>query len=162
MSSVTTVVGILAVLGAGLIAGVFFAFSSFVMKALARLPAAQGIGAMQAINVVVLNPWFLGAFMGTAVLSLVMIVLALLQWDQSAAVFQLAAGMSYLIGTFLVTLFGNVPLNNGLAARPAGSASSVPEWERYLDEWTRLNHVRSAAAAVATLLFLLGLIQAGG
>jgi len=37
-------------LGCGLIAGVFFAFSAFVMKALARLPPAQGIAAMQSIN----------------------------------------------------------------------------------------------------------------
>jgi uncharacterized membrane protein len=52
--------------GAGLVAGIFFAFSSFVMKALDRLPPAQGIAAMQSINVAVLNPWFLGAFLGTA------------------------------------------------------------------------------------------------
>jgi hypothetical protein len=53
-------------LGCGLVAGVFFAFSSFVMNALARLPAAQGIAAMQSINVVVINPLFMTAFLGTA------------------------------------------------------------------------------------------------
>jgi uncharacterized membrane protein len=37
-------------LGCGLNAGVFFAFSSFVMKALARLQPAQGIVAMQSIT----------------------------------------------------------------------------------------------------------------
>ena len=30
-------------LGCGLAAGIFFAFSTFVMKALARIPSAQGI-----------------------------------------------------------------------------------------------------------------------
>ena len=55
-------------LGAGLIAGVFFAFSSFVMPALAKLPAVQGVAAMQSINLVVLNRSFLGVFVGTAVL----------------------------------------------------------------------------------------------
>ncbi|WP_010496926.1 hypothetical protein [Paenibacillus elgii] len=45
-------------LGSGLIAGLFFAFSTFVMSALARLPAEQGIAAMQSINVTVLNPLF--------------------------------------------------------------------------------------------------------
>ncbi len=59
-----------AVLGSGLIAGTFFAFSSFVMPALARLPAAQGIASMQSINVVVINPLFLGVFVGTAGVSL--------------------------------------------------------------------------------------------
>jgi uncharacterized membrane protein len=55
-----------AALGCGLVAGVFFAFSTFVMKALARLPAPQGIAAMQSINVIVINPWFMTAFLGTA------------------------------------------------------------------------------------------------
>ena len=37
-------------LSCGLMAGVFFAFSPFVMNGLARLPAQQGIAAMQFIN----------------------------------------------------------------------------------------------------------------
>jgi len=56
-------------LGCGLIAGVFFAFSTFVMKALAGLPTAQGIAAMQSVNVAVLNGWFFSAFFGTAAAS---------------------------------------------------------------------------------------------
>src|SRR4029453_8846365 len=51
-------------LGSGLVAGIFFAFSNFVMKALARVPAAQGIAAMKSINVVVLNKWFFAVFLG--------------------------------------------------------------------------------------------------
>ena len=57
-------------LGSGLIAGAFFAFSSFVMGALGKLPASQGIAAMQSINVVVINPIFLGVLFGTAALAL--------------------------------------------------------------------------------------------
>ena len=55
-----TALALLACVGAGTVGGVFFAFSTFVMKALAQLPARQGIAAMQRINVVVLNPLFLG------------------------------------------------------------------------------------------------------
>ena len=40
----------IAALGSGLVAGIFFAFSNFVMKALARVPPAQGVAAMQSIN----------------------------------------------------------------------------------------------------------------
>ena len=57
---------ILTALGAGLNAGVFFAFSSFVMKALRRLPASQGISAMNAINKAAPTAWFMTAFVGTA------------------------------------------------------------------------------------------------
>ena len=56
-------------IGTALIAGAFFAFSSFVMGALGKLPPAQGIAAMQSINVVVINPWFMSAFIGTAALT---------------------------------------------------------------------------------------------
>jgi uncharacterized membrane protein len=38
-------------LSSGLVAGTFFAFSTFVMRALDRLPSAQAIAAMQAVNV---------------------------------------------------------------------------------------------------------------
>ena len=69
-------------LGCGLVVGVFFAFSVFVMKALSRLPTGEGIAAMQSINVAVLNPWFLGAFLGTAVACLVALAFSLLRWHE--------------------------------------------------------------------------------
>ena len=57
---------LLVALGRGVVSGNFYAFSSFVMKALTRLLPAQGNAAMQSINVAVINPWFLTAFLGTA------------------------------------------------------------------------------------------------
>jgi uncharacterized membrane protein len=38
---------VLAAVGSGLMAGLLFAFSNFVMKALTRLPPEQGMAAMQ-------------------------------------------------------------------------------------------------------------------
>lgn len=58
MTFFTTIAIVAALLGAALIGGVFFAFSSFIMKALARLPSAEGVAAMQSINAVVLNRSF--------------------------------------------------------------------------------------------------------
>ena len=66
-----------AALGCGLMAGVFFAFSAFVMKALARLPPGEGLAAMQSINVAVVNPWFLVAFLGTAAACLLVMLSSL-------------------------------------------------------------------------------------
>ena len=76
MNSLMPIVGTAAVLGTAIVGGVFFAFSSFIMKALGRVSAPEGIAAMQSINVVVINPSFLGVFMGTALLSLGMVGLA--------------------------------------------------------------------------------------
>ncbi|MEN8376855.1 MAG: hypothetical protein ABFS34_15610, partial [Gemmatimonadota bacterium] len=82
MATILNVLAAIAALGSALIAGVFFAFSSFVMKALARVPPEEGLGAMQSINVVVMNVSFLGKFIGTAVLSLVVGALAVVEWGR--------------------------------------------------------------------------------
>ena len=162
MDQLIPVVGTTALLGSALVGGIFFAFSSFVMKALARVPSEEGIGAMQSINVVVLNPSFLGVFMGTAVVSLGAGGLALAGWGRPSAPFFLGGALFYLVGTYLVTLRGNVPLNNQLAALSATDPAARDVWEHYLSRWTMWNHVRTAAAIVAALLYTLGLMQSGG
>ena len=162
MDQLMPVVGTMALLGSALVGGIFFAFSSFIMKALAGVPSAEGIGAMQSINVVVINPWFLGAFFGTAVLSLVAGGLALAGWGSPSASLFLGGALFYLVGTILVTMLGNVPLNNQLAAVSATDPAARDVWEHYLGRWTMWNHVRTAAAMVAALLYTLGLMQNGG
>ena len=159
MDQLIPVVGTTALLGSALVGGIFFAFSSFIMKALARVPPAEGIGAMQSINVVVLNPSFLGAFIGTAVLSLSAGGLALAGWGRPSASFFLAGALFYLVGTFGVTGLGNIPLNNQLAAVSATDPGAREVWERYLGRWTMWNHVRTVAAMAAALLFSLGLME---
>ena len=86
------------------------------MKALARVPSHEGIAAMQSINVVVLNPSFLGVFMGTTVISVLVAALAVKGWGTPSAPLFLAGALLYVVGTFLVTGLGNVPLNDQLAA----------------------------------------------
>ena len=162
MNQLIPVFGTTALLGSALVGGVFFAFSSFVMKALARVPSPEGIAAMQSINIVVINRSFLGAFIGTAVLSLGVIGLALFNWAHPSALFFLGAAVLYIVGTFIVTLFGNVPLNNQLAAVSATDPASRDVWDRYLKRWTTWNHVRAVAAMVAVLLYTVGLMQNGG
>jgi uncharacterized membrane protein len=151
----------LALLGSALMGGCFFAFSSFVMDSLARRPAPEGIAAMQSINAVVINRSFLGTFLGTAALALVTAAQALLGWSHPAAPFSLTASLLYLEGTVLVTLAGNVPLNEALARVQAHSQEAQRLWRRYLRRWTRWNHLRAACAIAATGFYGLGLLQAG-
>lgn len=148
---------IAALLGCAVIGGVFFAFSNFVMPALARVPATAGIEAMQSINVVVLNRWFLGVFMATAAICLLLAFLAIDDWVSPAAPWVLTGALLYLVGTWLVTVLGNVPLNNELAAVRADTPAAIPVWRRYLTHWTRLNTVRTLAACAAALLLAVGL-----
>jgi uncharacterized membrane protein len=156
MDTVFVVLIFLCALGSGLIAGVFFAFSNFVMAALARLAPAEGIRAMRAINVTVLNRLFLSIFMGTGVVSLGVIALALLRWG-TASFYVLLGSAIYLLGSILVTMRGNVPLNNALAALDAEAADSAPRWSDYVRDWTRWNHVRTIACTVAMALFVVAL-----
>lgn len=152
---------LLAVLGSGLIAGVFFAFSNFVMPALARISPEQGLSAMQSINITVLNPGFLGTFMGTAVLSVVIIGLQL--WQASTPSYLLMAGaLSYLLGCFAVTAIANVPRNKALVllnskSEQTLSASDLAQWQEYLQSWTFWNHIRTAASALAMLFFVVSI-----
>lgn len=148
---------LLAALGSGLIAGVFFAFSSFVMRALGRIPAPAGIAAMQSINIVVLNPVFLSVFVGTAAICGVAIVFSWLRWNQPGAAYLLAGGLLYVIGTFLVTMMFNVPRNDALAAVAPADPESVKLWTSYLSSWTVWNHVRTVAALAAAASFSLAL-----
>jgi uncharacterized membrane protein len=77
MDRLMTAATFLAALGSGLMAGLFFAFSTSVMSALGRISPPAGISAMQSVNVTILNPVFFTVFFGTALLSVVLIVGAL-------------------------------------------------------------------------------------
>ncbi len=146
-----------AAIGCGLAAGVFFAFSTFVMPALARLQPAQGIAAMQSMNITAINPLFMLALFGTAVACLFLGVLALLKWHQPSSVYLLVGSLLYLIGSILVTMVFNVPLNEALAAVKPDSAEGTTLWSNYLSNWTLWNHVRTVTALAAAALLTITL-----
>ena len=145
----------LSVLGSGLVGGIFFAFSTFVMGALARLPPPQGIAAMQSINIVVINPLFMAAFMGTAVLCIIVAIGALLGWSGPHPTLVLAGAVLYVVGNIAVTMTGNVPLNNALAAVDPASAEGAAVWARFLSTWSAWNHVRTTTGLAASACFII-------
>lgn len=151
------IVTLVSALGSGLIGGVFFAFSTFVMKALNALPPSHGIAAMKSINVVVLNPLFLAVFLITAVGCVALIISSLLGWEKPGAALALGGGILYLVGTFLVTMICNVPRNDALASLDPLSAEAAQSWADYVRVWTAWNHVRTISAIVASVLMILAL-----
>ncbi|HEY9643902.1 MAG TPA: anthrone oxygenase family protein [Coleofasciculaceae cyanobacterium] len=152
------VLKLFAALGCGLVAGIFFAFSTFVMAALARLQPAQGIAAMQSINITVINPWFMVAFLGTATVCIFLAISSLFRWHQPGAAYLLLGSLLYLVGAVLVTLVFNVPLNAALAGVQPDSTDGANLWASYLDNWTFWNHIRTIAAAAAAAALTLALI----
>ncbi len=144
------IVQLACILGTGLIAGTFFAFSSFIMAALGRQPPAAGMAAMQAINITVINPLFMGVLFGTALLS---VFAGYVAFRSGGDANTLAGAALYLIGVIGITMVFNVPLNNELAALDPAAADSIRVWSRYLTDWTFWNSVRGIAAAAACVAF---------
>src|ERR1700736_5611592 len=143
---------VLAAVGSGLMAGLLFAFSIFVMKALTRLPPEQGMAAMQLINVTIINPMFFLLFLGTAVLCVVLTLYAARQQQSTTTVLLLVGAVLYLVGTVGVTMVFNVPLNNALAGSKAAVSVAPDVWPSYVKVWLVWNHLRaicSFAAAVS-------------
>jgi uncharacterized membrane protein len=144
-------------LGSGIVAGVFFAFSSFVMPALARLPANQGIAAMQSINITVINPLFMLVLFGTGLLGAALAVGVYLAWPQPRGLLLVAGAVIYIVGVLGVTVSGNVPLNDALAATNPQATEAASWWAGYLKDWVMWNHVRTIGSIVSMALFLLAL-----
>lgn len=142
------------IVDSGIVGGVLFAFSTFIMRGLARVPAAEGIRAMQEINVTVLNGRFLGAFFGTAASGVGLVLAALLGGAGAESGLVAAGGGVYAVGTFGVTVACNVPRNEALARLDPDDPSSAGRWVDYLKTWTRWNHVRTWAAVAAVGLLL--------
>jgi uncharacterized membrane protein len=155
MSDPLVALTLVAALGCGLSAGGLFAFSSFVMRALARIPAPRGIAAMKSINVEAVTPVFMTALFGTALLCVAVAGWALADWHGSYSPYLVAGGVLYVIGVPGVTMAFNVPRNNALARMDPEAAEADAYWRHYVSEWTAWNHVRVIAgiAAAATLTF---------
>jgi uncharacterized membrane protein len=151
------VLTVLGVLGTGLVAGVFCAFSTFVMRGLAALPPAQGVAAMQAVNVAAVRPAFMSVFLGSAVLCAVIAVVTFVLWPDAGTVELLTGSALYLIGSFGVTVVANVPRNEALRRLDPGSPEAAAYWTAYVRRWTAWNHVRTVASAAAALAYVLAL-----
>jgi uncharacterized membrane protein len=154
MSAPLVALTVVAAVGSGAMGGVFFAFSTFVMSALRRLPAAQGIAAMQSINVTALQTPLMLALFGTAAACVALIVAAVTAWDGASSPWLLAGALVYLLGEIAVTRAYNVPRNHELAGLDPDSADAAAHWPSWVAEWTAGNHVRTVAGVVAAGLLM--------
>ncbi|MER6569525.1 anthrone oxygenase family protein [Streptomyces sp. NPDC001093] len=148
---------VVGMLGTGLVAGTFCAFSTFVMRGLATLPPAQGVAAMNAINVAAVRPAFMTVFTGSAVLSAMIAVVTFVVWPDEGKLELLLGSALYLFGSFGLTIVANVPRNDRLARLTPGAPEAAVYWPAYVREWTLWNHVRTVASAAAALAYVLAL-----
>ena len=141
-------------IGCGLLDGLYFAFSTFIMTALGRIGQAAGIAAMNAINIAIVQSLFMPIFLATTAASAALVAIALLRWGEPGAIAMVAGGALYVLGMFVVTVIFNVPLNNALAAADPASHEAASLWARFLTDWTLWNHVRTVSSTAACALFI--------
>ena len=147
----------LAILAYALVAGVFLAFSDFIMRALALTGGSGGVEAMQVINREVFRWIFMVLFLGIAAASLGVAGYGARHLGEPAGALILMAGLVYLFGCFGVTVVCNVPMNEALAAMERSEPATRDYWlETYVPRWTFWNSVRTGAATLAAALLLLG------
>lgn len=135
-----------AAVGSGLMAGVYFAFSGFIMMSLGKIETAKSVAAMNSINETILRSSFMPLFIGSTVVSVLLIIIAVINWGETGAGLSLIAGVVYFVGMFLCTVVFNVPLNNALAGINPDGNEAQQLWPRYLKTWTKWNHLRTVSS----------------
>ncbi len=155
-SPLLTILTLIATVGTGVAAGVFFAFSTFVMAALGRLPDSDGVRAMNAINRQAPTAWFMTALLGTAALCVVLGGWAVFRLGEQRATYLLVGAVLYLAQILLTGTY-HVPRNNALLLVDPDALSSAESWRRYVRDWTRWNHMRTALCVAACAAFAIGL-----
>jgi len=139
-----------------LVAGVFLAFSDFVMRSLWGATPETGIEAMQKINREVYDSVFLVGLLGLAPVSLGLAGYGVMSMSGPTAGWIIVGGLIYFGGTFLVTMLGNVPMNKRLDLMVLTAPETESYWQVYTRDWTRWNHLRTAASAIGSACLLIG------
>jgi uncharacterized membrane protein len=154
-SAVRSVTLVLATLTTGLVAGLFYAYAVSVNLGLAAQPDASYVATMNAINERIQNPLFFLSFLGAVLFLLAALVVHFPRPQRSSARFWLIALASvlYIGGSFLLTMFVNVPLNDELArvAADASAGELARARASFEGPWNFWNGVR---AMFSTLAFL--------
>jgi uncharacterized membrane protein len=157
--TIITLLVAVAAISAGLMAGVYFAFSGFIMRSFDQLGALPATDAMNAINEVILRSWFMVLFFGSTLLYAVIFVLALVDADVPGQWNLLLAGAIYVLGMFACTVLFNVPLNNRLAKAVGDAQIRSGLWMHYRKTWTRWNHFRTVCSLAVLVLGMQYLAQ---
>ncbi len=151
-----TVIG---AVGSGLVAGVFFAFSTFVMSGLRKAPAPAGIAAMQSINRQAPTPAFMLALFGTTGVCVVLGIVAVTKWGSTAATLALIAAVLALVPVIMTGAY-HQPRNLALDLIDPNGPGAVDAWRSYLAGWVPWNHVRTVSSAAAAVLLTLSVRMA--
>jgi len=145
----------------GLSAGLCFTWSNTVTPGIGRLDDLGYLQSFQQMNRRILNPMFFVVFFGPFFLNIVSIYL-FKSSSISLLWLLILAGVIYFFGVLIVTVFGNVPLNEMLDKTDL-SIASIDELsqlrEKFEIKWNRLHSIRTYTSIISFLLLIIGLLQ---
>lgn len=144
---------LLSLLCVGAIFGFFYAWVCSTMWGLDAASPEVAIAAMQAMNASVRNAVFFPAFFLTPAFLAATALIAATSGRRASALWFGAAGATYVVGAFLVTVVFNVPMNEALAlaAIPEETGAAARIWRDYSQPWQFWNVVRTIASGGALL-----------
>lgn len=148
----------LAILLTGLSAGLFYAWEVSVIPGNKRISDKNYVESMQAINRAILNPAFYAIFFGSLIFLALNTYVQFRSGIYIAFYLMLGASLIYLIGTFGVTAFGNVPLNESLdliQVEEIQKEALAEIRQAYETKWNRLHSIRTFFAVLSLFLSLL-------
>ena len=142
----------------GLVAGVFLAFSDFVMPSLRAASPAAGTQALQLITRKVDRTIFMCLLIGLSSVVAVVAVVASLFLEGPVVTYLMLAGTLYIVGVFIASAIGNIPMNEKLEAMPEGGIAAQNYWPDYVRGWVRWNHLRWISALGASTCYAIGAV----
>ncbi|MET1058638.1 MAG: anthrone oxygenase family protein [Nocardioides sp.] len=151
-----------AALGSGVVGGVLYGFSAFVMRGLDETRPGSAVAAMQEINRAAPRAPLTVPLLGTALLCVLLAVHAvrdLLRDGDSTPSWWVLAGCALYLVAFVITAAYHVPRNDALMAVDAAGADAAAAWRDYAGPWVRMNHVRAAAAIASSASFMVALLH---
>ncbi|WGF89972.1 anthrone oxygenase family protein [Marinivivus vitaminiproducens] len=157
MNGAITVLNVLALVGSGLSAGIFFVFSAEIMVGLRRIPVHDAIAAMQAFTKAALGPVYFGVLVSTGLVAMALVGMSMFADPDPREWLCIAGALVYFLSVG-VSLNVHGPMNDALAGWRAEDPECARSWPGFQARWTRWNHVRLVAALGAMLLFILALI----
>ncbi|MCF7568259.1 DUF1772 domain-containing protein [Sabulilitoribacter arenilitoris] len=153
-----TAVFFITVLLNALSTGFFFAWSVSVILGTKKIGHVMYLETMQNINREILNPVFFIVFFGSLIS---LVISTYLQFNNKTVfVLVLASTIIYLFGTFGVTAFGNVHLNNELEALNITNLNlmELKGFRTYYESaWNHFHSIRTISSMVSFILLLISI-----
>jgi len=148
----------MAILTTGFMAGIFFTWTNAVTPGIGKLNDLEYLKALQSMNRVILNPLFHIAFIAPILLLITSVFFNYAVTPVAVFRFILTATFIYISGAFLVTILGNIPLNN-LLDQSNLETLNVEDLQKLRTQievpWNQFNLIRTLSSFTAFLFLLI-------